>query len=251
MSDKIGFDRAKHEITHGEFLAARNTEVVWGWETPAGRIRAKRRAELVATAAGLKPGVRALEVGCGTGLFTEFFVKTGATIVAVDISPDLLEKAKSRDLPQERVQFLCQRFEDIDSQDPFDAIIGSSVLHHLAVESALDTVRNLLKPEGAMVFAEPNMLNPQIFAERTFLRRRLKHISPDETAFVRWSLQKLLERMGFNEIILLPFDWLHPHTPRAMIPLASSIGNLLERLIILREFAGSLLIQCKRPKHKG
>ena len=91
--------RAEREIAHGKLLATADTETVWGWGTPAGRRRAKRRASLVATAAKLGPGVRALEVGCGTGTFTELFVQTGATIVAVDISPELLEKAKARGLP--------------------------------------------------------------------------------------------------------------------------------------------------------
>jgi 2-polyprenyl-3-methyl-5-hydroxy-6-metoxy-1,4-benzoquinol methylase len=31
-----------------------------------------------------------LEIGCGTGNFTELFAKTGADIIAVDISQELI-----------------------------------------------------------------------------------------------------------------------------------------------------------------
>ena len=73
--------RAKNEIIHGEMLAQGDTEAIWGWETPAGRLRAERRAGLIAAGAGLRPGVRALEIGCGTGMFTAMFAQTGAQII--------------------------------------------------------------------------------------------------------------------------------------------------------------------------
>ena len=73
--------RGRREIIHSRSLATVNTEAVWGWGTPAGRIRARRRAALVSTAAGLCPGIRVLEVGCGTGVFTEMFAQTGAMVI--------------------------------------------------------------------------------------------------------------------------------------------------------------------------
>lgn len=85
--------RAEHEIHHGELLASKDTELIWGWGTPAGRVRATRRAKLIGRGAKLGPNVHVLEIGCGTGMFTEMFAQTRARIVAVDISPDLLKKA--------------------------------------------------------------------------------------------------------------------------------------------------------------
>src|SRR5262249_51180063 len=91
--------RARHEIEHGRKLSAGDAEWTWGWGSPAGRLRAARRAALIARAARLAPGRRVLEVGCGTGLFTETFAATGAEILAVDISPELIEQARQRGLP--------------------------------------------------------------------------------------------------------------------------------------------------------
>ena len=239
-------EKAQHEIEHGVLLASQDTEKSWGWGTPAGKIRARRRAKLIIAASELNLHKKVLEIGCGTGLFTEIFAETGANIIAVDISPELLQKAKARNLPP-TVQVLEKRFEDCDLDGPFDVILGSSILHHLAVKTALAKIYQLLKPGGVISFAEPNFLNPQVFLERK-LRKWFPYTSPDEIAFVRWHLKKDLEEAGMIKIEITPFDWLHPFTPEKIIPQVKSFGDVLEKTPILKEFSGSLLIRAERPE---
>ena len=239
--------RAEREIAHGRRLVEGDTERTWGWGTPAGGPRARRRAELIARGAGLGRGVRALEIGCGTGLFTEMFAQTGADLLAVDVSAELLERARARHLPSDRVRFIEGPFEECAVEGAFDAVIGSSVLHHLDVRAALARIHDLLTPGGRLCLAEPNMLNPQVFMERRF-RRWLPSVSPDETAFVRWRLHGLLAAVGFTEISIVPFDWLHPATPRPLIPFVQRLGRWFEWLPGVREVAGSLLIRCVRDR---
>lgn len=241
--------RAEHEIKHGEWLAARDPETVWGWGTPAGQIRARRRANLIIAGAGLAPGKRVLEIGCGTGLFTEMFAATGATILAVDISAELLNKARARGLPAGQVTFCERRFEDCDVAGPFDAVIGSSVLHHLEIETAIQCIKHFLKPGGKISFAEPNLLNPQVFLERRLSFLPLfSYTSPDETAFVRWRLARQLRGAGFTSVTIQPFDWLHPATPRPLIKTVSTLGRLVESVPLAREFSGSLTITAQLPE---
>jgi 2-polyprenyl-3-methyl-5-hydroxy-6-metoxy-1,4-benzoquinol methylase len=240
--------RAQHEIVHGRLLAQGDPEVIWGWGTPAGRLRAQRRAALIAQGAELKPGVRALEIGCGTGLFTEMFAQTGAQLIAVDISKDLLARARLRNLPPDRVIFLEKRFEDCQVDGPFDAIIGSSILHHLDIQITLPKIYELLKPGGIICFAEPNMMNPQVYIERQFAhwKKWFWYVSEDETAFFRWQLAGLLSQAGFCEVEITPFDWLHPATPARFIRHIKTLGHLLECTPLIREFSGSLLIRGRR-----
>jgi SAM-dependent methyltransferase len=241
--------RASNEIEHGRYLAERDPDVAWGWGTPAGQRRAERRARLIAEGAGLRPGMRVLEIGCGTGLFTAHFAATGAEILAVDISADLLALARQRRGAMPNVRFQLAQFEELATAEQFDAVIGSSVLHHLDIDLALRHAYRLLKPGGAGSFAEPNLLNPQIFLERHVpaIRRRL-HVSPDETAFVRWRFAATLSRHGFEQIEMTPFDWLHPYTPAGVMAPVQAIGRVLERLPLVREFAGSLAIRCRKPR---
>ena len=240
--------RWEREVLHGRSIAATGPELTWGWGTPAGQRRARRRADLIASAARLRPGLRVLEVGCGTGLFTEKFAAAGAHIVAIDVSPDLLAHARARNLPAERVQWVCGRLEDLRGAERFDAIIGSSVLHHLELHDALRTMHRLLKRGGAISFAEPNMLNPQVWLERHPgpLRARFSYVSPDETAFVRWRLARDLDAHGFEGAAITPFDWLHPSTPSRAIGGVERLGRAMEAVPLAREFAGSLHIVATR-----
>lgn len=239
-----GFD---NEIEHGKKLSRMDPELVWGWGSPAGKVRAQRRAVLISERAGLKPGMHALEVGCGTGLFTERFLQSGAFITAVDISHELIEKARAKSL--NGVSFIEKPFEECDAEGPFDAVIGSSILHHLDLERSFPKMFDLLKPGGTISFAEPNMLNPQILIQKNVpWVKRLLGDSPDETAFVRWSLEAFLMAKGFTDIHITPFDWLHPLTPERFIKGVSRLGSVLEKIPGISEFAGSLLITCRRPQ---
>ncbi|MCL1915464.1 MAG: methyltransferase domain-containing protein [Desulfovibrionaceae bacterium] len=246
---KVEEKRFVAEIKHGKWLLENDPAMQWGWGTPAGQLRAKRRGQLIAQGAKLAPGMRALEIGCGTGLFTEMFSKYGAHILAVDLSPDLLSAARQKNVPAGQVEFLEAPFEDCDAQSPFDAIIGSSILHHLDCGKSFAKMYQLLKPGGVISFCEPNMLNPQIWFTLRF-RRFFPNISPDETAFYRKSLYIILQKVGFIKIRITPFDWLHPQVPEKLIPLVKKVENFIEKLPGVKEFAGSLWLTAQRPNDK-
>ncbi len=236
--------RAEHELSHGRRLAAGDPEATWGWGSAAGRARARRRAALIAEAAGLRPGLRVLELGCGAGLFSELFAAHGVELVATDLSPELLAHARARGLA--RVRFVERRVEEW-SEGPFDAVVGSSILHHLDLALALPRLHAALRPGGAAAFAEPNLLNPQVYLERRL--RRLpwfSYVTPDETAFVRWSLRRALVDAGFVDVTVEPFDWLHPAVPAPLVGAVALLGGVLERVPLLREWSGSLLIRARR-----
>ena len=239
-------NQARHEIEHGRYLATVDTDMIWGWGSTAGRTRARRRAMLISEYAHLHSNLRVLEIGCGTGIFTEMFAQTGAQITAVDISAELIEHAKQRCANYKNVTFIQKQFEECLVDGPFDAVIGSSILHHLAIDESLGKIFNLLKPKGVMSFAEPNMLNPQVFMERKF-RRFFSYVSQDETAFIKWRLKKILKEKGYQDIQIKSLDWLHPLTPEKMINSFMKIETIFEKTPIIREFSGSLYITALRP----
>jgi 2-polyprenyl-3-methyl-5-hydroxy-6-metoxy-1,4-benzoquinol methylase len=248
MPDSAVTHRVEHELDHGRFLAREGAEKVWGWGTAAGRVRADRRTDMIARGARLKPGMRVVEVGCGTGLFTELLAKLGVHVTAVELSPELLELARGRGIDSSLVTYVNGRFEDVELPNTFDAVVGSSVLHHLEVMPALRRARAVLRSGGAIAFAEPNMLNPQIAVQKNVpIVKRWAGDSPDETAFFRWRLKRMMEQAGFIEAQVTPFDWLHPATPRPLIPLIDRLGRVVERIPLMREFAGSVVCRATAP----
>ena len=94
-----------------------------------------------------------------------------------------------------------------------------------------------------MVFAEPNMLNPQIFIQKNipFIKKMLGD-SPDETAIVKWKMSEMLKKAGFSKVKIFAYDFLHPSTPSFMIPLVETIGKNAEKIPLLKEIAGSVII---------
>jgi ubiquinone/menaquinone biosynthesis C-methylase UbiE len=235
-------DRLKSEIEHGKYLLAHGAGKIWNWETPAGKLRWARRVKMLAS--HLQPDQKVLEIGCGIGYFTRSLVSSGAEITAIDISPDLLEVAR-RDCPAENVSFELQNaYAMIYADKSFDSVIGSSVLHHLEIDAALNEVHRVLKPGGSIYFTEPNMMNPQIAVQKNVpaIKKRLGD-SPNETAFFRWLLQRRLQRAGFRHVQIQPFDFLHPRLSPAWIPRFQAFANLLEHVPLISEIAGSLYIR--------
>jgi len=238
-------ERIAKEVQHGRFLAQRGAGEIWNWESPAGKLRWARRVKMLSS--HLKPGMSVLELGCGTGSFTRELARSGADIVAIDVSPELLAIAKLNcSVPN--VRFQIQNAYSLSySEAVFDSVVGSSVLHHLEIEEALRGVYRVLKPEGTICFTEPNMLNPQIAIQKNipWIKQKLGD-SPDETAFFRWPLRRLLERAGYRDIRVDPFDFLHPKTPVALIDRMDAFGRFLENVPVISEVAGSLYIRAMK-----
>jgi 2-polyprenyl-3-methyl-5-hydroxy-6-metoxy-1,4-benzoquinol methylase len=235
-------DRIANEIQHGRFLAETGAGEIWNWEGPAGQIRWARRAKMLTD--HLQPGMAVLELGCGTGYFTQELARSGADITAIDVSPELLDIARAN-CSAPNVRYEIQNAYELSYPDSiFDSVVGSSVLHHLEIEDALRQIHRVLRPGGTMFFTEPNMLNPQIAIQKNvaWVKQRLGD-SPDETAFFRWKLRRLLEATSFRSVRIDPFDFLHPKTPRPLIVGVNAVGKFLESVPVISEFAGSLYIR--------
>ena len=83
---------------------------------------------------------RILEVGCGGGVLAGALASAGHEVIAID--PEAPEGQLFR-----RVTL-----EDFDEPGPFDAVVASRSLHHVAaLGDAVDKIAALLRPGGAFV----------------------------------------------------------------------------------------------------
>ena len=233
------------EIEHDQKIKE-DAEFFWGWATPAGKLRAERRSNMIISSVKSRGFSRVLEIGPGTGIFTEFFCKAGLDVYGVDISFDLLKELK---IKRSRKNILNLSVADVEAMpycdSSFDAVVGVCVLHHFDIVPALKEIGRVLKKGGIFLFSEPNMMNPQLALQKNI--KPIKRLSilgetEDETAFFKWQMRNLLETMSFKEISIMPFDFLHPWTPKPLIPFVEKLGFCLEKIPLLKEIAGSLLI---------
>jgi len=97
-----------------------------------------------------------LEIGCGTGKNTEWFLTKAKQITAVDLSSDMLAKAKEK-INSGRVQF---RQADITkgwtfTDEKYDLVSFSLVLEHIEnLENIFSEVSKVMVPGGYVYIGE-------------------------------------------------------------------------------------------------
>ena len=97
---------------------------------------------------GVREGRDVLELGAGTGKFTELIVHTGARITTVEPVP-AMRAALERNCPM--VPVLDGTAEAIPAENfAFDAVIAAAAFHWFDGVRALPEIHRVLRPEGAL-----------------------------------------------------------------------------------------------------
>jgi SAM-dependent methyltransferase len=142
--------------------------------------------------AGLDPGARILDLGCGSGKILSRIARPNDTAIAGDIDFSLLQAAQVRGTTPIRTDF--------DGALPFsdgslDAALIIDALEH--TESPLRIVGELhrvLRAKGILiVFTPPYDSHTWIAAEKlhnTITRRRSDHISPFTRESLTWAVNR-------------------------------------------------------------
>ena len=239
--------RLSRESNHFTKLYGETGHTWWGNLTKAGQQRNERRMELFARLTNISPQSKLLEVGCGAGEYTRRLAAFGCSIVAIDITPLLVQTARKK-VPDPKVSFLVMdaTYPAFPEQQ-FDIIFGKSVLHHLDFRNAMQSYRRLLKPGGRLFFSEPNFLNPLVFfgIKIPWLRRKME-FSDDEIAFTRGQLENIVKEAGFEDVRVINYDFMFPLIPDPMVEAADRWGQAMEKVPGIRSFSGSLLLTATR-----
>ncbi|HEY9696212.1 MAG TPA: class I SAM-dependent methyltransferase [Trichocoleus sp.] len=96
-----------------------------------------------------QPGERILDLGCGTGQLTTKIAETGAEVVGIDRSPEMIATAK-QNYPE--LLFEVADARQLQFPQPFDAVFSNAVLHWiLEPDAAIRSIYQALKPGGRLV----------------------------------------------------------------------------------------------------
>ncbi len=105
------------------------------------------REQLEKFAAGLTPGCRILDLGCGAGHDAHWLGLNGFDVQCIDGSEAMAREAKKRYGIDVRIHAI----EDLAARNEFDAVWASASIHHVdrqAIPSAVAAVANALRPGG-------------------------------------------------------------------------------------------------------
>ena len=97
----------------------------------------------------LQPGASILDLGCGSGRDSKYFLDRGYAVTAVDGSSELC-KIASAHIGRPVRQLL---FQDLDYVEAFDAVWANACLLHVspsALPGILQKINDALKPDGIL-----------------------------------------------------------------------------------------------------
>ena len=198
------------------------------------------------------PGETILELGAGSGLWTEHLagaLRYQNPITAAVFNDEFVESAKP--IPNVTYVKVADLLRDLPPAS-FDYIVGTAILCHNLYPQNLHLLYRLLKPGGQILFFEANYWNPQVCLKNSSraVGRWAGH-AQCQIGMRKYQLMQMASRQGFVEIEILPFDIIHPRTPRFMIPVLQSLAFVLEHTPVIRELSGTLYIWARKPGGNG
>ncbi|MFC6840911.1 class I SAM-dependent methyltransferase [Xanthomonas theicola] len=152
-----------------------------------------------------QPGERILDLGCGDGVLTARLAASGADVLGVDASPELVAAARARGVEAQVLDGHALAFEP-----RFDAVFSNAALHWMREpDRVLDGVRRALRPGGRFVGEFGGHGNVAAIVTALHAARRLHGVPAPAFAWFFPSADAYAQRLqahGFQvtQIALLP-----------------------------------------------
>ena len=155
-----------YEQRRGEIAHYFDRTAVAAWEkltsdAPVGRIRAsvragrdQMRATIVSWLGEDLTGKRVLDAGCGTGALAVEAARRGAEVVAIDLSPTLVDLARER-IPADVADRVTFKSGDMLGKElgTFDHVVAMDSIIHYQIEDAIDALSQLAdRTSGSIIF---------------------------------------------------------------------------------------------------
>jgi glycosyltransferase involved in cell wall biosynthesis/2-polyprenyl-3-methyl-5-hydroxy-6-metoxy-1,4-benzoquinol methylase len=228
----------------------RSREAYWLRYPGTSPVKLRWRALTVRHCFHILPGESILEVGAGSGLWTEYLasvLRGENPITAAVFNDDLEQSARQKNLPNTRFVRVTDLLTNLPAES-FDYVVGTAILCHNQYPQNLRALYRLLKPGGQLLFFEANYWNPQVFL-KSFLRPvgRWAGQATCQVGMRRFKLLQMASQQGFTHIEVIPYDIVHPLTPQSLVPTVQSSAFVLEHTPVIRELCGTLYIWAKKP----
>jgi ubiquinone/menaquinone biosynthesis C-methylase UbiE len=155
-------------VTLEQVPSSSSTYLLGHADTEVGRLLMQARlydpyTEHALRLAGLRPGMRVLDVGCGPGdvsFVAARLVGPDGTVLGIDAAADIIDLARARAKQDgvDSVRFEQTTVGDLALDEPVDAVVGRLILMHLPDPVAtLRQLAGLIRPGGVIAFSEFDM----------------------------------------------------------------------------------------------
>lgn len=115
------------------------------------QIRNEQVIEKILNNGSIENDARVLDVACGTGVLFPDYIKRGAVVTAVDISPEMVKIAKSK-FPD--INIICGDVEEINFAEKFDSVMIYNAFPHFPdPERVIERLSECLREGGRLSVA--------------------------------------------------------------------------------------------------
>lgn len=148
----------------------------------------------------------ALEIGCGSGAFTRLLASRARSVVALDLSPEMIRLAKQHSASYRNIEYQLGDVMQLSlPAAKFDCVVSIATLHHLPLEQALLKMKDALKPNGTLIIHD-------LVADHSILDRGMSALAYPLSALRRFwhtgqmrmprEVRKAWAEHGDNEVYL-------------------------------------------------
>ena len=164
--------------------------------------------ELAALRVGV-PGQRVVDLGTGTGILARGFAAAGCTVTGLDVSPELLDRARQRDTGAP-ITYQVAPAEDTGLPGgSWDVVSAAQCWHWFDRPRVIEEVRRLLVPGGALAICYRDYVSTPGSVPAASEELIVAHHPGWPLAGVEWSHPEWVDelaRAGFGEVARVAFE---------------------------------------------
>lgn len=197
---------------------------------------------------GITQNDKILEVGCGMGKFTFPLLKRGYKITGLDLSPFLLQKLLVYNDNTFQIELISSDILEIPSEfnETFDYVIGFFTLHHFHhLHTYFQAMSRVLKPNGSIIFTEPNAYNPLYYIQIFFSPTMSWKCDKGVAKMRRKNFLSASKYAGLTGLLIKKYGFFPPFVVNN--PMGRKAERLLEKLKILKNFSAFQIIKLDKP----
>jgi ubiquinone/menaquinone biosynthesis C-methylase UbiE len=194
----------------------------------------------------LRRGARVVDLGCGSGVFSDLLRRAGFACVGIDISPKLVALGR-RKFPT--VEFLQGDVEHLPFPDAsFDGALLSGLVHHFPDPSrcAAELFR-ILRPGGRFVAFDPNRRNPfmWLYRDRSSPFYSSVGVTENERPVIAGEVAAVFRRAGFavstEYLSKLRYRYVASSNVRWLLPIYNAVDGMIFSLPFTKSFGSFVL----------